>query len=593
MEGSKAAQKVQSVTTCSNMLQSVTKCSKIEKGTGIHTILVPFSITGGKMTNKLLRAKEIQAAMGVSRQALLRWEDEGKLSGVVSRTPGGQRRYNAEALQNIMMIDDNGSGDSDIESIKKMPKYTELGSTGVKDWRTSGYTERLKELQGRKGIILRREMRLNDPVIAAVFFGINNTMRQAGFRIKAASEKPADRKAAEFVEQCFHDMSWSWADQSTFIFEPTLEQGFSALELVYKKRLGDEPNLPYLSNPARSKYDDGLIGWRKMSPRPALSLMEGNEFEFDENGGITGINQSVDQIYKQQFIPIEKLLHFRTTVHPANNPFGISIHRAAYTAWWYSMNIQEIEGIGIERDLAGIPIVYLGNGTTKSGVHSDFALAKNLVVNLRNDEQAGIVIPHQKMGADGKGMLVELLSTDSRRQYNTNEILNRYDKRKAMTVMAQFLMLGMEKVGSYALSRHQGDLFAIAVGAWLNSFADILNRHAIEKLIKFNAQAFPGITGMPEYVPGIVGVPNLDVISEFVNKLVDKQVLTPDAELERHMRQLGGLPQSSINLSAEDRMENKNEGKNSDDESEAVIDEKEEKEIEDKGEEKENDNTSE
>ena len=208
----------------------------------------------------------------------------------------------------------------------------------------------------------------------------------------------------------------------------------------------------------------------------------------------------------------------------------------------------EIEGIGIERDLAGLPVIYLGNDTSKSGPNSDYQIAKDLVVNIRNDEQAGIVIPKPKMGAtsEGNGILFELVSSGGRRQYDTSAIIERYDKRKALSVLAQFIMLGMEKVGSYALSKSQGDLFTISVSAWLDSIASVINTYAIPKLIKYNS--FPGITEYPKLIPGTVGVPDLVGIASYVNTLVNNDIIRVDSELERHLRQVGGLPQAKEDI---------------------------------------------
>ena len=238
------------------------------------------------------------------------------------------------------------------------------------------------------------------------------------------------------------------------------------------------------------------------------------------------------------------MLLFRTTVGDNNSPEGVPIHRSMYSAWWYSQNIMEIEGIGIERDLAGIPVVYLGNDTSKTGPASDYNMAVELVTNLRNDEQAGVVIPKAKMGAgaaDGEGILLELLSSSGRRAYDTSAIIERYDKRKALAVLAQFIMLGMEKVGSFALSKSQSDLFELSATALLNTIADVMNQYAVKRLIDYNV--FPGISGYPTIIPGTVGVPNLTEIAAYVNTMVQREIITPDPELERHLRQLAGLPE--------------------------------------------------
>jgi hypothetical protein len=387
-------------------------------------------------------------------------------------------------------------------------------------------------------------MKLNDPVIGASFLAIENSLKMAVKRVKPISEKPADKQCAEMIAESLDDMSTSWADTMDYILEMLL-YGCSPMEIVYKRRFGPNPP-PYTKGASESKYSDGLIGWRKWAPRSILTLTEGDEFELDETGGVQGFNQQNEVTGARVFIPIERGLLFRTTVTPMGTPFGMPVHRSSYTSYYFTRNFQEIEGIMVERDGAGIPIVYLGEDCTMNGSNSDFELAKDLVVNLRQDEQAGIVVPHAKMGhgaAEGRGMLVELLSSSGQRAHNVGDIIKRYDDRKALSMLTQFLMLGLSGTGSYALARTQGDLFTVAVSAWLQKIADVINRYAIPRLIRYNM--FPKITGYPEMVFSDVGIPDLNAMALFVNSLVGRNVITPDPELERHLRQLAHLPEAA------------------------------------------------
>ena len=520
---------------------------------------------------KYLSAQEVAQTFGPSRHTLLKWETEGAITP--ARVGNGQRRYDRDQIEALLKqapikpppiaVSTNGSG-------PVRPDFREYGVSGLNRFSGSLYEEKLRELRGRAGRIKYSEMRRNSATVAAVFFGLVNALKQPSVRAKPASDSIPDQKAALWLETCLQDMSFSWMDTLDLILQPLFEQGFTLLELVYKRRLGVNPP-PYTESPARSKYQDGKNGWRKWAPRPAESLADGQEWIYDAHGGLQGINQQPDtmggfvkplvnypafrDIEGQESlqgiysIPIEKLLHFRTTLHPANSPEGMSLLRPMYLSYHYATNLSEIEGIGAERDLAGIPVMYLGEGTTLSGADSDYEEAKALVVNLRNDEQTGIVIPHPKMGTagEGRGVLLELLSTGGRRNWDVGSIIERYEKRMAMSCLAQFIMLGMQSVGSYALSRHQGDLFVLAATAFLQSVADVINRHAVPRLFSLNA--FPGITGYPELAFSPVGIPDLEAVSDFVNKLVERQVLTPDAELERHLRQLGGLPAPVISPS--------------------------------------------
>lgn len=67
----------------------------------------------------------------------------------------------------------------------------------------------------------------------------------------------------------------------------------------------------------------------------------------------------------------------------------------------------------------------------------------------------GLVLP--------AGYEAELLSTGGTRQFDTNAIINRYDAKIAQTVMADFIMLGHEQTGSFALSEDKTELFAVAL----------------------------------------------------------------------------------------------------------------------------------
>ncbi|MGI6498023.1 MAG: hypothetical protein ACOX0U_04265 [Oscillospiraceae bacterium] len=52
---------------------------------------------------------------------------------------------------------------------------------------------------------------------------------------------------------------------------------------------------------------------------------------------------------------------FRTKSRKGS-PEGRSILRNAYRSWYFKRRIQEIEGIGIERDLAGFPTLTAPEG---------------------------------------------------------------------------------------------------------------------------------------------------------------------------------------------------------------------------------------
>ena len=142
-----------------------------------------------------------------------------------------------------------------------------------------------------------------------------------------------------------------------------------------------------------------------------------------------------------------------------DNPEGRSILRNAYRSWYFKRRIQEIEGIGIERDLAGLPVIHAPEGIdiwdeTMEDYTRIRAGMESMVKSIRRDEMEGVVLPH--------GFELELLSTGGTRQFDTNAIIERYDTRIAMTVLADFIFLGHQQNGSWALSSDKTELFAMA-----------------------------------------------------------------------------------------------------------------------------------
>ena len=428
---------------------------------------------------------------------------------------------------------------SESEEIKNTPiKLTsELGTAGLIHWSGRIDEEWIRELRtDHMRWKTLREMRDNDPIIGAILFAADMLIRQVKWRVEAFSEEEVDKEAAEFLESCKDDMSQSWENMISEILS-FLPYGFSYHELVYKRRLGPDKKDPS----RRSKFDDGKIGWRKIAIRAQNTL---DHWLIDKDGGIQGFVQRDPVTGEFHIIPIEKSVLFRTTTYK-NNPEGRSVMRNAFRPWFFKKRIEEIEGIGIERDLAGLPVIYVPNKLMAAAAKSDdaavFAELKKVVRNVRRDEQEGIIMPGDRDASGNRLYELELLSTGGTRQFDTNAIVGRYEQRIAMTMLADFILLGHEKVGSFALSSDKTDLFATALGAWLDEIASVLNQHAVPRLFKLNGFK---LEGLPKLVPGDIETPNLKDLGEYISKLSGSgATLFPDNELENVLRGFASLPE--------------------------------------------------
>ena len=406
----------------------------------------------------------------------------------------------------------------------------ELGRLGQKRYGGFFFEEFLKELQGRKGIAVFKEMSENDDIAGAILYAIEMLIRQASWNVQPRGTTPADKEARDFVLSCMDDMSDTWSDTISEILS-FLTYGWSAHEIVYKRRCGKRKD-PRL----RSKYTDGLIGWQKLPIRAQETLYE---WLYDNNDNIVGIVQNPPPDFGLINIPIEKLLLFKTKSRKGN-PEGRSILRNAYRDWYFKRRIQEIEGIGIERDLAGLPTMTAPEGLNiwdeeDPDMVAMRAAAERVVQNIRRDSLEGLVVPN--------GWKVELLSTGGRRQFDTSAIIERYDSRIAMTVLADFILMGHQSVGSFALSSDKTKMFSMAIGSYLDIICEVFNNVAIPALIDINGDHFAGITDYPQLTHGDVEDANLEKLGNFIHQMVGCGALIPDESLEDFIRDAAGMPE--------------------------------------------------
>ena len=400
---------------------------------------------------------------------------------------------------------------------------SEKGLSGLQF--TGGYvTEELHpNLQGNRELKVYREMSDNDPTIGAIMFAINMLIRQVKWEVEAHPE--GDDKDVEFLEDCIKDLDHSWQDFISEVMSMII-YGFSFFEIVYRKR------------------DDGKVGWKKFGMRSQDSL---HRWVIDDKTGeVSAFIQKPPPDYQDRVIPLKKAALFRTSSFK-DNPQGRSVLRNSYRPWFFKKRIEEIEAIGIERDLAGIPMAMVDADIMRSdaGPEEKAMLAgiENIVKNVRQDKQAGIIWP-KITNEDGELMYeFSLLSTGGTRTFDTTRIIQRYDQRITMTVLADFILLGHEKVGSFALSSDKTDLFAVAIGAWLQMIQETIQRQMVVPLFKMNGR---DDENLPTMKFGDIERPDLSQLSTFMGAMAQMGMpLFPDSALESWTRKIAGLPEPS------------------------------------------------
>jgi hypothetical protein len=392
---------------------------------------------------------------------------------------------------------------------------------------------------GQQWAKIVKQMTDESAVIGGILLAVETLIRQVPWHMEPADETPEADALATFVLDCLHDMSNTWSDTLSEILT-MIPYGYAYLEQVYKIRGGttDDPT-------RRSKFDDGRIGWRKwfsLAPETVL------HWTFDTEGGIQGLVQLAPPLFAVTYVPIDKALLFRTTTRK-NNPEGRSMLRNAWRSWVFGRNIEQIEAIGVERDLAGLPVVYVPpsvldtTGPDPNGRNAVMRAAMTtLVQGLKRGEREGVVFPRQY---DDHGNLLyelSLLSTGGTRQFDTDRIITRYEARQAMAILGDFVMIGHEATGTQALIRDKSELFRDSLGCILDMICGIINSHAIPRLLRLNGD---DVSLAPKLAHESVRQIDLGALTGLVtafNKTTTGPFADPNSEASRFVLGQAGLP---------------------------------------------------
>lgn len=410
--------------------------------------------------------------------------------------------------------------------------FQEIGATGLKQ--SAGFIseEFLPELKGRRGAQFYREMADNSPIIGALVLGYQQVASHLPWQIDEPEDATArDKAATEFIRECFEDANAAW--QSTLMqILSMIQYGWAMHEVVYKRR------------------KDGRIGWAKFPTRSQDTLVR---WEFGPHGEIMGMIQADPVTGRQIAIPMSKALLFRTS-EQKNNPEGRSMLRPAVVPYQYVRRIQEYEAIGVERDLAGLPVAWVPNEWLTSEddkVKAALNQMISMVRDVRRNEREGLVLPmiyeEDLTGSMTHNKLLdfELLSSAGGKQFDTDKIITRYNQQIAMSLLGDFVTMGHDGVGSYALGAVKMDLWVMVVDSLCKAVADEFNRNAISKLLELNGME---VDNPPILTYGQVENIDLTALNTYVTGLANAGLLTPDAGTEAWLREQGGMPPLDIDV---------------------------------------------
>ena len=296
--------------------------------------------------------------------------------------------------------------DNEENVLKKSAPLAELGGTGLKN--NNGYIDEeiICNLRWPNSVKVYRKME-SDSIIHASLFAIKQFIRSAEWKVEEykGSEAPSDSlEQKQFLEECLGDLEKTWGEMLTDILS-FLTYGFSVHEIVYKKRLGNNPP----GTRAKSKYNDGNIGWSKFPIRSQDTI---EKFNTSKRGDILSVDQRDYWNDIEATIPYNRFLLFRTSAYK-DNPYGQSILKGAYADYEYRQNLKMIEAIGFERNLAGIPIIRVPHELLSGDASPDEQALRRTYETmgkmLKKNEQAYVMLPSDIRGNGDNGTGLSLI----------------------------------------------------------------------------------------------------------------------------------------------------------------------------------------
>ena len=364
---------------------------------------------------------------------------------------------------------------------------SEHGYNGLKVSNGQIYEELKRELQFPQSILTYKQMSYDSAISSALQY-YEHMMLKTKFNVKPHPEADeTQQEYAKFFQECLNDMEHSWQD---FVQEVSSMNtyGFCVNEIVLRKRLESKG----------SKFKDGKIGIRKLPIRSQDSISKWN---YDEEQNLVGLTQTVAKMGKRGQVLMSskgeditldrnKFLLFRLG-KKKDSPVGEAPLRSCYYPWKYKTACEELEAVGISRDLSGVPIAWIPPQIMAQDADAptmaQHEMWKNIVRNIHTNQQSGLVLPLQYDETTKQPIYkFELLKNEGGKAYDTSSIKNYYSNAILTALSADILILGQGATGSYALGSIKGTLSAIAIEAKVKEICNVINQHLIPMLGKLN-----------------------------------------------------------------------------------------------------------
>lgn len=345
------------------------------------------------------------------------------------------------------------------------PPSRSIGVRGLKTMSGRIYEEWNTLLKSwNKEVRVYLEMR-DDVMVTTMLDAMKLPLLQASFFVeRAPANTPGDQAAADWLYECINSMHrQTWQSHVSDCLD-ALDFGFSVGEMVLDKR------------------PDGRLWLKNIDPRGQETLDRWGFGEGEAKDTAMTFIQADPDTGTRYDIPLSKCVHV-TFRGRKGNPQGKSLLRSVFRPWRMCKDLENLEAIGIERDVGGMPKAKLPEGDISTEDEDDL---RTTLKNLRMDDAMYLLLPF--------GVDVEPYGGGSK-MYDVAAVIDRKQKEILGRGFAQFLKLGMDNVGTQALVRGSQDFFMLSLGSVQDALLEAWNQQLVPYLFAFNR--FPGMSDYP------------------------------------------------------------------------------------------------
>jgi hypothetical protein len=385
-----------------------------------------------------------------------------------------------------------------------------------------------------------REM-MNDAVIASAINTYRMLLSRVTWNVVPPMDATDEEKArAKFIESCKDDMENSWA---SFISDVItyLPYGFSVQEKVYRRRLKKNG----------SKFNDGLVGLRKISPRAQDTIAR---WTFSEDGReLLGCEQSItnlehgamfmSQANEHGLIPIkrEKFMLF-TADATKGDPTGNSVLKGVYKSWKELDMLRQQELLGIAKESNGLPLIRLPPEYMAEDAPDDkkavYQACQKLLDTIQAGTNRGIIFPRLIDETSKQDLFdVGLMEKKGIPGSNLDAAIKRHSDEVLAALSVDILKSGNNQ-GSFSLNDGDTSVIALAMSHRLNEIADVLNNDLIVQLFKLNGWS---LERLPKFVPGDISSVSIEEFSKGLQRAASTGTIELDREVLNKVRRVLGI----------------------------------------------------